>query len=71
MVNRRLFQFPKLSIFAFLQPLRGESGAGKTEAAKQVMQYIASITGELSPYVHDLNQQLLNSNPVLEAFGWG
>ncbi|XP_071519306.1 unconventional myosin-Ia isoform X2 [Panulirus ornatus] len=42
----------------------GESGAGKTEAAKLVLQYVAGVTA-----AHPASHRLLQSNPVLEAFG--
>ena len=46
----------------------GESGAGKTEASKQIMQYIAAVSGSTAKVVR-VKDQLLQSNPVLEAFG--
>jgi len=48
--------------------LTGESGAGKTEAGKLVMQYIAAVTGHANEF-QDIKYQLLQSNPVLEGFG--
>ncbi|KAG1705488.1 Unconventional myosin-Ib [Nymphon striatum] len=48
--------------------ISGESGSGKTEAGKLIMQYIAAITGR-SKKVQKINMQLLESNPVMEAFG--
>jgi len=48
--------------------LTGESGAGKTEAGKLVMQYIAAVTGQANEF-QDIKYQLLQSNPVLEGFG--
>jgi len=48
--------------------LTGESGAGKTEAGKLVMQYIAAVTGH-SRECQDIKYQLLQSNPVLEGLG--
>ena len=46
--------------------LTGESGAGKTEAGKLVMQYIAAVTGHAREF-QDIKYQLLQSNPVLEG----
>jgi len=46
----------------------GESGAGKTENTKQVIQYIAQIAGR-SGQTGELEQKLLEFNPLLEAFG--
>eukprot|EP00741_Cyanophora_paradoxa_P018970 tig00021108_g18313.t1 len=46
----------------------GESGAGKTETTKLCMQYLASISGS-GQGPNRVAQQVLESNPILEAFG--
>ncbi|XP_041857038.1 unconventional myosin-Ib isoform X5 [Melanotaenia boesemani] len=48
--------------------ITGESGAGKTEASKLVMSYVAAVCGK-GQEVNKVKEQLLQSNPVLEAFG--
>ncbi|XP_016079906.1 PREDICTED: unconventional myosin-Ia [Miniopterus natalensis] len=48
--------------------ITGESGAGKTEASKLVMSYVAAVCGQ-GEQVDSVKEQLLQSNPVLEAFG--
>ncbi|XP_008200294.1 unconventional myosin IC [Tribolium castaneum] len=48
--------------------ISGESGSGKTEASKKILQYIAEITDHRGD-VERVKDKLLQSNPVLEAFG--
>jgi len=48
--------------------ISGESGAGKTEASKLVMQYVAAVSGN-SAGVDFVKHVILESNPLLEAFG--
>lgn len=46
--------------------ISGESGAGKTEASKLIMQYVAQVTGK-GGEIDRVKEQLLQSNPVLEG----
>ncbi|XP_076289926.1 unconventional myosin 61F isoform X4 [Lasioglossum baleicum] len=48
--------------------ISGESGSGKTEASKKVLEFIAAATGH-KKQVEEVNDKLIGSNPVLEAFG--
>ncbi|KAJ7955519.1 Myosin [Quillaja saponaria] len=47
----------------------GESGAGKTESTKMLMQYLAYMGGRAVAEGRSVEQKVLESNPVLEAFG--
>ncbi|KAB8437438.1 hypothetical protein FH972_025116 [Carpinus fangiana] len=53
----------------------GESGAGKTENTKKVIQYLAAVATTDSPArstkqpLSNLSQQILRANPILESFG--
>uniref|UniRef100_A0A8C2K3W4 Myosin, heavy chain 14, non-muscle n=1 Tax=Cyprinus carpio TaxID=7962 RepID=A0A8C2K3W4_CYPCA len=55
----------------------GESGAGKTENTKKVIQYLAHVAsshksgtlGHHTGLYGELERQLLQANPILEAFG--
>ena len=53
--------------------ISGESGAGKTEAAKRIMQYIAAVSGESGTGggggIESIKEMVLATNPLLESFG--
>ncbi|KAL7887012.1 hypothetical protein AOLI_G00047330 [Acnodon oligacanthus] len=48
--------------------ISGESGAGKTVAAKYIMSYVSKVSGG-GPKVQHVKDIILQSNPLLEAFG--
>ncbi|KDO32183.1 hypothetical protein SPRG_03400 [Saprolegnia parasitica CBS 223.65] len=52
----------------------GESGAGKTETTKIIMNYLASVSSATTNDTHipereNVRNRVLESNPILEAFG--
>jgi myosin-1 len=49
--------------------ISGESGAGKTEAAKRIMQYVANVSGGNNSSIQETKDMVLATNPLLESFG--
>jgi myosin heavy subunit len=46
--------------------ISGESGAGKTETAKILLQYLAEVSCSAGS---DLHTRVLKTNPIMESFG--
>ena len=49
--------------------ISGESGAGKTESSKLLMNYISAVSGKGGSAIEETKRIILESNPLLEAFG--
>jgi len=47
----------------------GDSGSGKTESTKFMMQYLAAVAHQKEMSQDKIEQRVLQCNPVLEAFG--
>ncbi|CAM0877745.1 unnamed protein product [Alopecurus aequalis] len=70
--HKRSFLVPRLMINDRISQailVSGESGAGKTESTKSLMQYLAYMGGKPKADGRSVQEQILESNPVLEAFG--
>ena len=51
--------------------ISGESGAGKSEATKQILQFLSTVAGDTAAHVNSRSvcDELLHTAPLLEAFG--
>lgn len=51
--------------------ISGESGAGKTEATKKILQFVSTVCASGEPHAAgaSIEHQILDTNPLLESFG--
>jgi len=49
--------------------ISGESGAGKTETAKIVMEYLGYVSGSTNQMTAQIQRRVLQAQPILESFG--
>jgi len=49
--------------------ISGESGAGKTETAKIVMEYLGYVSGSCNQTTAQIQRRVLQAQPILESFG--
>ena len=58
--------FPKCALFYKVVIITGESGAGKTEACKLLLNFLAHVNKSSSNLI---TEQILEAAPMLESFG--
>lgn len=66
-VGRQAFRFLLQDAVSQAIVISGESGSGKTEATKFILQYLSHVASQGSRA--DVDKEILASNPLLEAFG--
>eukprot|EP00301_Raphidiophrys_heterophryoidea_P005017 c12143_g1_i1.p1 GENE.c12143_g1_i1~~c12143_g1_i1.p1 ORF type:complete len:1493 (+),score=327.31 c12143_g1_i1:156-4634(+) len=66
-VSDRAYRMMKSERHSQAVLISGESGAGKTETSKLVMKYLAAVAGR--GIDGGLESKIIQSNPILEAFG--
>jgi myosin heavy subunit len=49
--------------------ISGESGSGKTESIKLILKYVTQISRKDASNHRNIQDQILQANPVMEAFG--
>ena len=67
-ISERAYVFLVKTAKAQCVVVSGESGSGKTETNRQLMNYLV-WRGSAGPETKDLTKKILDANPILEAFG--